>query len=156
MGVNQTQATHGTLWRVSVAGRVGGTVVALGWLALALGITLGGNKTPGAGSSPTVLIWTLFVVIIFGVWRYGFVPYVEASATELVIRNAFTERRIPWNQIETIKPGTLGLIIVTKDASLPKTAWAVQKSRGARWLNQRRRADEVADVLSEYVRLAKP
>jgi hypothetical protein len=128
--------------------------VLIGWLALTLGITVGGNKTPGADSSPTVLVWVVFVVIVLGVWRYGFVPYVEATGTDLVVRNAFTEWRIPWNQIKTIKPGSMGLIIVTNDGWFPKTAWAVQKSRAARWMNQRGRADEVTDALMEHVRSA--
>jgi len=143
--------TRGQLWRVSDVGRVAGVLVLLGWLALTLGITIGGNRTPGAGSSPTVLLWILFAVIAVGVWRYGFVPYVEAKGTELVVRNAFTKKHIPWNQIETIKPGSLGLIIEKRQGGLPSTAWAVQKSRGARWTNQHSRADEVTYALMEHV-----
>ena len=136
-------------------GRVAGVVILLGWLALTLGITIGGNRTPGAGSSPTVLLWILFAVIALGVWRYGFVPYVEANGNELVVRNAFTKKHIPWNQIETIKPGSIGLTIEKKQGGLPSTAWAVQKSRGARWSDKQSRADEVTNALMERVQSAR-
>jgi hypothetical protein len=38
-------------------------------LALTLGITIVGNRTPGAGASPTVLLWIVLAVITLGVWR---------------------------------------------------------------------------------------
>ncbi len=144
-------SAQGQMWRVSTAQRVLWVVVLLGWLALTLGITIGGNKTPGAGDSPTVILWIAFVVVALGAWRYGFVPYIEATGTEMVIRNAFTKRHIPWTQIKTIKPGSIGLIVVTKEGGLPHTAWAVQKGRGARWTNMRTRADEVTAALMEHV-----
>ena len=131
-----------------------GVLVLLGWLALTLGVTIGGNRTPGAGDSPTVMLWIVFVVVALGVWRYGFVPYVEATGTELVIRNGFTKRHIPWTQIKAIKPGSMGLMIVKKEGGLPNTAWAVQKGRGARWMKMRSRSDEVTAALMEHVRSA--
>ncbi len=152
MGTQQTGETEATRWRVSVTGRVGGVLVLLGWLALTLGITVAGNKTPGAGSSPTVVLWILLVIIALGVWRFAFVPNIEATETDLVVRNAFKERRIPWTQIKAIEPGSLGLIIVTKNGGLPRTAWAVQKGRGARLARRRGRADQVIDALMVHVR----
>jgi hypothetical protein len=142
-------------WRVSVLGRVAGIVIILGWLALSLEVTLGGNKTPGAGASPTVLLWIVTIVIVVGVWRYAFVPYVEATEVELVARNAFTTKHIPWAEIKTIKPGTLGLVIITThDRVLPDHAWAVPKGRGARWTKTHTRADTVAETLMARVRAA--
>jgi hypothetical protein len=149
-----SHTTQRQSWRVSAVGRVAGIIGLLGWLALTLVVTIGGNRTPGAGDSPTVILWTVFVVIALGVWRYGFVPYVEATGTELVIRNAFTKRHIPWTQIKAIKPGSMGLMIVKKEGGLPNTAWAVQKGRGARWLKMRTRSDEVTAALMEHVRSA--
>jgi uncharacterized membrane protein YsdA (DUF1294 family) len=147
----ERHSAQGQVWRVSTAQRVLWVVALLGWLALTLAITIGGNKTHGAGASPTVLLWILFVVVALGAWRYGFIPYIEATATELVIRNAFTERHIPWTQIKTIKSGSIGLIVVTKEGGLPRTAWAVQKGRGARRTNMRTRADEVTAAVMEHV-----
>jgi hypothetical protein len=146
--------TQGQLWRVSIALRMTYVLVLLGWLALTLGITVAGNKTPGAGSSPTVILWIACVVIALGVWRYGFVPYIEATGTELVIRNAFTKKQIPWNQIKNIKPGSTGLMIMTKQGAFPRTAWAVGKGLGARSINTRTRADDVTEALMEHVRSA--
>jgi hypothetical protein len=150
-----TDTSRGQLWRVSAVGRIAGVVILLGWFALTLGITIGGNRTPGAGSSRTVILWILFALIAFGVWRYGFVPYVEANGTELIVRNAFTKKHIPWNQVQTIKPGSIGLIIAKKQGGLPSTAWAVQKSRAARWANKHTRADDVTKALMEHVQSAR-
>ena len=147
-------SAQGQVWRVSTLQRVLWVVVLLGWLALTLAVTIGGNKTPGAGAAPTVFLWIAFVVVALGAWRYGFIPYVEVTATELVIRNAFTFRQIHWTQIKTIKPRSIGLIVVTKQGGLPRSAWAVQKGRGAQWTNMRTHADDVTTVLMEHVRTA--
>ena len=147
-------ANQGEIWRVSTFQRVAWVLVFLGWLALTLGITIAGNKTPGAGASPTVLLWILFVVIALRAWRCGFVPYIDATATDLVIRNPFTRKRIPWNEIKTIKPGSMGLIIVTRQGGFPKTGWAVQKGRGTRWEKVETPADQVIAILMEHVRTA--
>jgi hypothetical protein len=147
-------ANQGEIWRVSTFQRVAWVLLVLGWLALTLAITIAGNRTSGAGESPTILLWILFVVIAVSGWRCGFVPYIDATDTDLVIRNPFTRTRIPWNEIKTIKPGSMGLIIVTRRGGFPTTGWAVQKGRGARWTKVKTRADEVTAVLMEHVRTA--
>lgn len=152
--VMATRADQGETWRVSTVQRVAWVVVLLGWLALTLGITIARNKTPGAGASPTILLWILFALVALSAWRCGFVPYIDATDTELDIRNPFTRKRIPWNEIKTIKPGSMGLIIVTRQDGFPKTGWAVQKSRAGRWVKAKSRADEVTAVLMERIRAA--
>jgi len=148
-------ADQGELWRVSSFQRVAWVLVLLGWLALTLAVTIGGNKTPGAGDSPTVLLWILTFVVALGAWRYGFVPYVEATDDELVVRNAFSTKSFSWSDIRTITPRSMGLAIITaEDRLIPIHAWAVQKGRGARWTNTRSRADVVTRALMEHVRAA--
>jgi hypothetical protein len=148
-------ADQGELWRVSTFQRVAWVLVLLGWLALTLAVTIGGNKTPGAGDSPTVLLWILTVVVALGAWRYGFVPYVEATDDELIVRNAFSTKSFSWSDIKTITPRSMGLVIITaEDRLIPGHAWAVQKSRAARWTNTRTRADAVTRTLMEHVRAA--
>lgn len=98
-------------WRVSTVGRAGGVLTSLGWLALALWITIGGNHTPGAGDSPTVILWIVTLGLALAVWRFIFIPYIEVTDSCLVVQNAFVKRQIPWNQIEAVTPGSLGLAI---------------------------------------------
>ncbi len=151
--MSRISSSQAQRWRVTPALRVVSMLVLLGWVALTLAITVGGNTTPGAGNAPTVMVWLATVVIAVGVWRYAFVPYVEATDAELVVRNAFTERHLPWDQITTIKPGSLGLIVETnEDRLFPRIAWAVQKGRGARWINSSNRADSVTEALMMHVR----
>ena len=146
-GVSQNQT-----WHVSTFQRVAWILVLVGWLALTLAVTIGGNKTPGAGDSPTVLLWILTGLVALGAWRYGFVPYVEATNDELVVRNAFGTKHFPWSDIKTITPGSMGLVINTaEDRIIPNHAWAVQKGRGARWTKTRTRADAVTQALMEHV-----
>lgn len=139
-------------WRVSTVGRAGGVLTSLGWLALALWITIGGNRTPGAGDSPTVIPWIVTLGLALAVWRFIFIPYIEVTDSCLVVQNAFVKRQIPWSQIEAVTPGSLGLAIKTKGRGLPRKAWAVQKGRGAKWMNRHTRADDVATTLMERVR----
>ena len=138
------------LWRVSFKGRAGAVVVLLGWSALTLCVTIGGNHTPGAGESPTVLLWVMTIAIALGAWRCAFVPYVEDTPSELVVQNPFTKVRTPWSQIQSVSPGSLGLIIHTKGRKRPTIAWAVQKGRGARVRGTHTRADDVAAALMAH------
>ena len=91
----QNDAAQRQLWRVSSKGRVCAVLVFLIWLALTLWITIGGNRTPGAGAAPTVILWIGTAAIALGAWRCSFVPYVEATSPELVICNPLGMRRIP-------------------------------------------------------------
>lgn len=144
------------LWRVSTRGRVGGVLAFLGFLAITLWITIDGNHTPGAGNTPTVILWVVTLGMALAVWRLSFIPYIEATDSDLVVQNAFDEVHIPWNQIEAIRPGSLGLAIKTKGRTLPRNAWAVQKGRGAQWAKTHTRADDVTLALMEHVHLGSP
>jgi hypothetical protein len=156
-GLNGGGISQSHMWRVSLVQRVAWIVVSCVLLALALVVTIGGNRTPGAGDSPTVLLWIVTIVIALGGWRYAFLPYIEATEGDLVVRNAFSTKRFHWSDIKTITPGSMGLVIVTGDDRLiPSHAWAVQKGRGARWTGTRCRADAVTQALMDRVRAAAP
>lgn len=130
------------IWRVSTAGRVAGVVLVVGWLALALGITLGGGAPGGA----VALIWWSGLLLVPWVWRWAFVPYVALKADGVFIQNRITSKFVPYPEITRVSGGYYGLTLRTSRGDVV-IAWAVQKSNLARWLHRQTRADEVAQAI---------
>ena len=55
--------------------RVGASVLGICWLALAIGVTGGG----GVGAGVLALLWISLAMLIVGIWRWAFVPYVALT-----------------------------------------------------------------------------
>ena len=65
-----------------------------------------------------------------------------------MIRNPFRRIVVPWRQVEGALPGSSGLIVLRTDRR-PVRAWAVQKANWSHFLGKRRRADDVAEYLTQ-------
>lgn len=131
------------VWRVSLAGRVAAVATTIFWLALVVGITVGGK----AGAGLLALLWVILPSAVLVARQWAFVPYVALAADEVVIQNRFDRRSIPYAHIVDMKPGYGGILFMTKDRDVDVVAWAVQKSNLKKWQNEHTRADDLVDAV---------
>ena len=134
------------VWRVTRGGRVGASVLGICWLALAIGVTGGG----GVGAGVLALLWISLAMLIVGIWRWAFVPYVALTPEGVTVQNRLTKQSVPYSAIAEVKAGFYGLTLIAKDGE-GVTAWAVQKSNVARWAHKETRADEVGAAIMAKV-----
>jgi hypothetical protein len=116
------------------------------WLALAIGLTIGETGQVGG----LILIWLVFPILVVGVWRWAFVPFLTLTPDAVFIQNRLTSRSVPYSEISDVRGGYYGLRLRTKSGEVV-TAWAVQKSNAASRLHKRTRADEVASAIMERI-----
>jgi len=145
-GPMSTQGSDTEVWRVTQIGRIGASVLGAIWLALVVGVTVEGN----VGAGVVALLWIVLAVIIVGIWRWAFVPYVALAVEGVIVQNRITHRTVPYTAIVEVKSGYYGLRLLTKDHDMI-TAWAVQKSNASRWAHRSTRSDEVADAIMARV-----
>jgi hypothetical protein len=126
------------LWRPNRAGLTAGCVFVLGGIAVAA--YLARHHQPDLA--------TLAVLFAVGGWRYGLHPSLAATDEGVVIRNPFRRVTVPWRQVEGALPGSRGIIVLRTDRR-PVKAWAVQKANWSHFLGKRRRADDVAEYLTQ-------
>jgi hypothetical protein len=126
------------LWRPNRAGLAAGCVFLLGGLALAAYFAR--HHQPDLAA-----LAALFAV---GGWRYGLHPSLSATKEGIVIRNPLRRVMVPWRQVEGALPGSRGIIVLRSDRR-PVRAWAVQKANWSHFLGRRRRADDVAEYLTQ-------
>jgi hypothetical protein len=107
----------------------------------------------GVGGGAVALLAASAVVIVLGVWRWGFVPYVELTDQGVEVQNRLLRASVPYSDISEVRGGYYGLTIVTK-RNETVTAWAVQKSNWARWTKKQTRADAVRAAI--MARAASP
>lgn len=127
-------------WRTTIGFRVSAVVVCIGVFLLSIEVT-----------SQSPYIWIFTSIVILFAWRCAFVPYLEATPTELVVRNPITVRHLSWSSIERIVPGSAGLIIVRRDRGWQPSAWAIQKGSLLQLTKTQTRADEVTEQLTMLV-----
>lgn len=140
------QTSDTKVWRVTSAGRIGGAALGTCWLALVFGLTVGGSVTSGA----IALFWITLAIVIVGIWRWAFVPYIALTPDGVIVQNRLTKRSVPYAAIAEVESGFYGLRLVTKDHDVV-TAWAVQKSNASKWTHRSTRADEVAAAITTRV-----
>jgi hypothetical protein len=116
------------------------------WLALVVGISIGGNIAVGV----TALLWISFALVVLGIWRWAFFPCIALTPEAVIVQNRLTKRSVPYSTIVGVKAGFYGLRLLTKDHN-DVTAWAVQKSNEAKWAHRQTRADEVAEAIMSRV-----
>jgi hypothetical protein len=133
-----TNPTIRRIWRPNRAGLAAGFVFVLGGIAVAAYLALHHHSALAA-------LAALFAV---GGWRYGLHPSLAATDTGVVIRNPLRRVTVPWRQVEGALPGSRGVIVLRTDRS-PVKAWAVQKANWSHFLGKRRRADDVAEYLTQ-------
>ena len=106
--------------------------------------------TAWSGWQDGLFFGALSILIAFGVWRKAFVPFVALMPHDLIVQNRLSNTSIPYADIKGVSGGYYGLIIRLRQGRVV-TAWAVQKSNAARWLNKRTRVDDVADAIMARV-----
>jgi ABC-type transport system involved in cytochrome bd biosynthesis fused ATPase/permease subunit len=121
----------------------------MGWVALTVGVAMGG----GVGGGAVALLSAAAVIIVIGVWRWAFVPYVALTDQGVEVQNRLLRASVPYSDISEVRGGYYGLTIVTKRDEIV-TAWAVQKSNWARWTKKQTRADAVRAAI--MARVASP
>ena len=126
------------IWRPNRAARAAGWVFILGGIAVAAYLVR--HHHPDLA-----VLAALFAV---GGWRYAVHPSLAATEEGLVIRNPFRRVVVPWRQVEGALPGSRGVIVLRTDRR-PVRAWAVQKANWSHFLGKRRRADDVAEYLTQ-------
>jgi hypothetical protein len=134
------------LWRVAKGQRIGSVVVSVVWVALAVGITVGGGVATGV----IVILWCVVPLMMLMAWRYSFVPYVAMTPTAAVVRNRVGQTTIPYADIAEIRPGYYGTTIKRRSGGAV-VAWAVQKPSWATWSKKGTRADDLADAIRRRV-----
>jgi len=133
-----TNPTIRRIWRPNRAGLAAGFVFVLGGIAVAA--YLARHHQPDLAA--------LAVLFAVGGWRYGLHPSLAATDEGVVIRNPFRRVVVPWRQVEGALPGSRGVIVLRTDRR-PVRAWAVQKANWSHFLGKRRRADDVAEYVTQ-------
>ena len=132
------------VWRVARGQRVGSLVMVIAWLALTLGVTIGGGVEAGV----LVILWSVLPLVALMAWRMAFIPYVALTPSAVVVRNRIGTKTIPYADIASAHPGYYGTTIKTRSGS-SVVAWAVQKPNWATWFKQQTRADALAAAINQ-------
>jgi hypothetical protein len=138
------------MWRVGLVGRIGAVGLCALWLALAVGVTLGG----GVGVGVFVVMWASFVCLCLGVRYWAFVPYIALTETAVVIQNRMSSARIDYREIASAHSGDAGITIVRRDGTRVN-GWAVQKSNAAKWTNKTTRSDQVVAAITSRIQCSR-
>ena len=133
--------TEREVWRVPAGVRAMAVGVFLLFVALATLLT-----SFDASATGVLAFWAATLLVLLGVWRWFLLPYVALTPEHLVVQGVFFHRVEPYGAITAAVPGPYGMRIETR-ASDAFTAWAVQKSKVAQWLDRPTPADEAASTI---------
>jgi hypothetical protein len=131
------------VWRVRPAARVGAVILVTAMLAVAVGVSVGGEA-----ASVQLVLWAVVVLLSLGVWRWSFAPYIELTLSEVVIQNPLVRRTVGYSEVDEVRSG-IGGLEVKRRAGKPIAVWAVQKSTWARPSRRSARIDEVAEAIRD-------
>jgi hypothetical protein len=135
-----------TVWRADQWTRVGALFAMVVWLALDVGVTVGGGVAEGV----YFLLWVSGAGFSLFLWAKIFRPYVALTSTGLVVQNPILREEVKLDDIFSISVGYSGLLIRTQDGRVV-VASAVQKSNWARWLKEKTRADDIAAEITSRI-----
>ena len=138
------------LWRCARGQRIGAVFAAILWTVLATMVTLD-DYGPGLVAE----IWCGGLGFSLFLWWTCFIPYLELTETELIVRNRIGRHTIPISDIVSASAGYSGTTIRTRSGEVV-SAWAVQKPRWATWLHKTVWADDVVAEIMSRVRQAGP
>src|SRR4051812_47010847 len=106
-----------TAWKVRRAGRVAGVMLVVFWVALSFGLTFA-----GFAGGVIAIVWAATGLVVVGVWRSAFVPYIALTERGVVVQNPLLRSNVPYADIASVDPGYYGITIRRRRGDAV-TAW---------------------------------